>query len=345
MANFDRILQEIRQYKNNRQVLIWGAWKRGRQLEKICTENNIQVHGYIDSAKHEQSYESLPVFDASVINKDKYYIVVSLVEHPSVFATLEQNGCQEWEDYVYPEQVFTITRSRNLYEDRMGNCIKGSLLAVPEKRVEISGASILEIGKNVIIDSNVIFRLGWNSHIKICDNAKISSNCTLICQNNSEIIIGEHSIIRGGTSIRLVENSQITIGKYAQIGNDTRILISNANHVCIGDYLLGASNVKIQGGNGHAIMDIKDKQVHHPKKDIFIGEHTWLCWGSIILSGSRIGEHSIVGAASLVNREFPAHVILAGNPANIVREQVDWCMDEDTTWEEYIEHNLKVEDI
>lgn len=41
--------------------------------------------------------------------------------------------------------------------------------------------------------------------------------------------------------------------------------------------------------------------------------------GSTILSNLTIGEHAIVGAGSVVTRDVPAHAIVAGNPAKILR--------------------------
>ncbi len=44
--------------------------------------------------------------------------------------------------------------------------------------------------------------------------------------------------------------------------------------------------------------------------------------GAVILGGITIGEAAIVGAGSVVTRDVPAHTIVAGNPARIIR-QVD----------------------
>jgi acetyltransferase-like isoleucine patch superfamily enzyme len=41
--------------------------------------------------------------------------------------------------------------------------------------------------------------------------------------------------------------------------------------------------------------------------------------GSTILSNVTIGENSIVGAGSVVTRDVPANMIVAGNPARILR--------------------------
>src|SRR5215475_14006773 len=41
--------------------------------------------------------------------------------------------------------------------------------------------------------------------------------------------------------------------------------------------------------------------------------------GATILSGVVIGEHAIVGAGSVVTKNVPAHAVVAGNPARVMR--------------------------
>ena len=45
--------------------------------------------------------------------------------------------------------------------------------------------------------------------------------------------------------------------------------------------------------------------------------------GATILSNVTIGEHAIVGAGSVVTHDVPAHAIVAGNPARVIRSVVD----------------------
>lgn len=58
--------------------------------------------------------------------------------------------------------------------------------------------------------------------------------------------------------------------------------------------------------------------------------------GVTMLGGTGIGSHSIVGANSLINKEFPEHVLIVGNPGEVAREHVDWCRAENVTWEDYL---------
>lgn len=50
------------------------------------------------------------------------------------------------------------------------------------------------------------------------------------------------------------------------------------------------------------------------KKNARIGSH------SLIMPGITIGENSIIGAFSFVNKDVPANVIVAGVPAKIIKK-------------------------
>jgi len=48
--------------------------------------------------------------------------------------------------------------------------------------------------------------------------------------------------------------------------------------------------------------------------DVYIGMN------SLLLKGIRIGKGSVVAACSVVTRDVPPGVVVAGNPAKVVRE-------------------------
>lgn len=56
------------------------------------------------------------------------------------------------------------------------------------------------------------------------------------------------------------------------------------------------------------------------KRPIVIGEVCFIGANSIILKGITLGKNVIVGAGSVVCGSFPDNVIIAGNPAKIVKE-------------------------
>lgn len=55
-------------------------------------------------------------------------------------------------------------------------------------------------------------------------------------------------------------------------------------------------------------------------KPINIGARVWMGVGATVCAGVSIGEGSIIGAGAVVTKDVPSGVIVAGNPARIIKE-------------------------
>jgi carbonic anhydrase/acetyltransferase-like protein (isoleucine patch superfamily) len=53
---------------------------------------------------------------------------------------------------------------------------------------------------------------------------------------------------------------------------------------------------------------------------VHIGDNVWLGDHATVLKGVTIGDNSVVAARAVVTRDVPANVIVAGNPAKVVKE-------------------------
>lgn len=62
---------------------------------------------------------------------------------------------------------------------------------------------------------------------------------------------------------------------------------------------------------------VKGDQLNRPK--LTIGHDVWIGeWVIILPNVKRIGNGAIIGAGSIVTKDVPAYMIVAGNPARII---------------------------
>jgi acetyltransferase-like isoleucine patch superfamily enzyme len=57
---------------------------------------------------------------------------------------------------------------------------------------------------------------------------------------------------------------------------------------------------------------------------IEFGEHAMVAAGATILKGVRLGDGCVVGAGAVVTRDVPPRTLVAGNPARVVYEDIDF---------------------
>jgi maltose O-acetyltransferase len=56
---------------------------------------------------------------------------------------------------------------------------------------------------------------------------------------------------------------------------------------------------------------------------ITVEDNVWLGGGVIVCPGVTIGENSVIGAGAVVTKDIPANVVAVGNPARVIRENID----------------------
>jgi acetyltransferase-like isoleucine patch superfamily enzyme len=94
------------------------------------------------------------------------------------------------------------------------------------------------------------------------------------------------------------------------------ILRGYPEYIHIGDNVRIASNVQIITRN----HDLKDISKYEERKDVYICDNCWIGANAIILPGVTLGEHTIVGAGSVVTKNFTnGFCVIAGNPAKKIK--------------------------
>ena len=86
----------------------------------------------------------------------------------------------------------------------------------------------------------------------------------------------------------------------------------------IGDNCMFAPNVQLYTAT-HPLHPVKRNSGLEYAKPIKIGNNVWLGGGVIVTPGVTLGDNVVVGAGSVVTKFFPDNVVIAGNPARIIK--------------------------
>lgn len=117
-----------------------------------------------------------------------------------------------------------------------------------------------------------------------------------LCSYGTHIALGDRSFVNHDALF--MDDATITLGDDVRIGPRTQLLTAQ-----------------------HPVDDHDRRRAGWERPlPIGIGDNTWLGAGVIVCPGVTIGADSVIGAGSVVTRDVPDRMLVAGNPARTVRE-------------------------
>ncbi|MEU9820958.1 sugar O-acetyltransferase [Pseudonocardia alni] len=117
-----------------------------------------------------------------------------------------------------------------------------------------------------------------------------------LCSYGTHITLGDRAFVNHDALF--MDDAAITIGDDVRIGPRTQLLTAQ-----------------------HPVDDHDRRREGWERPlPISIGSNTWLGAGVIVCPDVTIGADAVVGAGSIVTRDVPDRVLVAGNPARLVRE-------------------------
>ncbi|EOB1207375.1 acyltransferase [Photobacterium damselae] len=156
------------------------------------------------------------------------------------------------------------------------------------------------IGKLISLYFKFKYKFFLDSRVIIDKNAFIHNFGTFIINGNDEC------------SIRI--DKSVYIGRYANIHSGSRVTLSEG--VVLSDYVyISTLSHSFFPENGYIMS-----QPSYDKGEIFVGKNSFIGFGAKILPNVTLGEWCIVGSGAVVTKSFPSYVMIAGNPAKIIKK-------------------------
>ncbi len=143
--------------------------------------------------------------------------------------------------------------------------------------------------------------------------------------NEQYICIGSDTLIGPGVTLsagmvpgqRCISEVVVRIGDRCLLGRGSGVV----GHLSIeiGDDVWTGHHVYITDQNhGYEDLDLPISRQYQPERAVSIGSGSWLGHGTVVLPGSQIGEHVVIGANSVVNGPIPPYSVAVGAPAKVV---------------------------
>lgn len=117
-------------------------------------------------------------------------------------------------------------------------------------------------------------------------------------------------------SFRCDYGKNIHVGEYFYANFNCVIL--DVAEVIIGDNCMLAPNVAIYTATHPIDPTERNSGVEYAKK-IVIGDNCWIGGNSVICPGVTLGDNVVVGAGAVVTKSFGDNVVIAGNPAKVIK--------------------------
>lgn len=151
-------------------------------------------------------------------------------------------------------------------------------------------------------------------------------NCEFIFYgNNNTIEFGDRCIAKNASFYTEDDNNLIKTGNKVMYAGKIHIACTESTKCIIGNDCLFSSEIVIRTGDSHSILDENQNRINQAK-DITIDNHIWVGHRVLITKGVTIAPNCVIGTGAILTKKVDqSNTILAGVPAKIVKENINWC--------------------
>ncbi len=104
--------------------------------------------------------------------------------------------------------------------------------------------------------------------------------------------------------------------------SNRNLVILDCAPITFGDHVFIAPNCCFSAA-GHPLDVGQRNQGLEYAKPISVGNNVWIGMGVLVLPGVTIGDNSVIGAGSIVNRDIPSGVLAVGVPCKPIKKITD----------------------
>jgi acetyltransferase-like isoleucine patch superfamily enzyme len=118
------------------------------------------------------------------------------------------------------------------------------------------------------------------------------------------------------------------IGNQVYVGGNLTITMGYSDKtmkIVIGDRVAFGPNVTLVLATHPNYSKLKKLLSPFPKREIEIGDDSWIGANAVIMPNVKIGKMCIIGAGAVVTKDVPDYSVVVGVPAKIIKKIDDNC--------------------
>ena len=137
--------------------------------------------------------------------------------------------------------------------------------------------------------------------------------------NNATLEFGGGNTVGYGSCIEVHDNAKILFKEGCKC--NTCCTFVSQDYIEIGEGTMLGRHITIRDNNGNHYMN---RDGYRNTRPVIVGDKVWLTESCTLMPGAKIGQGSIVGAHAVVYTHIKPFALAAGNPAQVVDENVLW---------------------
>ena len=152
---------------------------------------------------------------------------------------------------------------------------------------------------------------------------KLANTKIYIKGKNNTLHIKSNVNIRNSFIEIIGDNCSITIGENCILGHESYLSAKEQGiSLSLGFNCMLSRNAKLMTSDGHPIYH--KNELINKAQNICLNDNVWVADNVTILKGIEVGEGSVIGIDSVLTKSVPAHSIAAGNPAKVIKSDINW---------------------
>ena len=154
--------------------------------------------------------------------------------------------------------------------------------------------------------------------IPLLGPGSVLARTTVLSVGEEATLSLQGAILGRGSVVHIGPGSRLAIGEKSYFNDGSTIAAGSTAGVSIGRDCSISFGVTIIDDDGHGFGPPPYSS------PIVIEDRVWIGCNATVLKGVTIGKGSVVAAGAVVTKSCPPRSLLAGVPAKVIREGVEW---------------------